>query len=100
MIFSIIFPLVVTASVLWLPWWVSAALFIIGLILVRFSIGLLVPAFVSDYLYAPGTHGFFGSHTTVFLVALLLVIRYSILAKTRLALLYDFPKNKKNSPLA
>lgn len=94
---SIIFPLLVTASVAWFPWWVSIVLFLIGIMLLRFAIGLVVPAMVADYLYAPGTHGFFATHLTIVLVALLLVIRYSILAKTRFALLYDFPKNKKNS---
>jgi hypothetical protein len=92
MIRSVLFTLVVVCAALWLPWWVSATLFILGIIVMKYPIALIVPAAVTDWVFAAhetGIHNFFHNHAMLCIVAALLVIRYSILAKTRVGILYS-----------
>jgi hypothetical protein len=88
---TLLYVIVLTCSVLWLPWWTSLALFVVGAIALRYAIVLLVPAVLADILYAPHTvhsiPSFFYNHATVFIVVLLVGVRFAILAKTRVSLL-------------
>jgi hypothetical protein len=76
-----------------LPWWCSLALVALGVLVLRYPIALLIPAFLEDYLFAPHVGGgvliFLQQHVALLAVALLIVLRYSILAKTRVGLLYS-----------
>lgn len=98
MIRSIGYTIVVICSVLWLPWWAGAIFFFLGVAVLQYPFLLIVPAFVSDYVFASHTGGFFSNHLVLTLVAGLLIVRYSVLATTRLGTLYknnDIPSAKK-----
>jgi hypothetical protein len=91
MLRTVLYATAVLAAVVWLPWWTGSLLCLIGLAILRYPIALLVPAIVSDYVYAPHLSGWFflHNHWSLCIVAVLLIVRYSILAKTRVGLLYS-----------
>ena len=80
--------LLLLAAVLWFPLWVQIALFVLAIIIVPYRFFLIIPAIVSDALYAPGSALSIRSHWMTLLVLTLLGIHYFIMKKLRIRTLY------------
>jgi len=79
------------AAIVWLPFWVQAVLFVVGTIIAPYRLALFVPAVFADALYAPGTGSLMVAHYTIG-VAVLLVVHWILIKKTRVGELYAMEK--------
>jgi hypothetical protein len=79
---------ILTAAVLWLPLWLQLALFVAAIILLPYRFFLVIPAIISDALYAPGSVWKISSHWMTVIVLVLLAIHYFIMKKLRIRTLY------------
>ena len=83
MIRTIIGVVVLLCAILWLPLWLQLVLFALAVILVPYRVALLVPAIVSDALYAPTAHFSLYSHWLTLIVLAMLGIHWFVIRKMR-----------------
>lgn len=75
-------------AVVWLPVWVQVVLFVTAVILVQYRFFLVIPAIISDALYASHSAWNIRSHYMTLLVLALLALHYFIMKKMRIRTLY------------
>ncbi len=83
MIRTLVVVACLTAAVLWLPVWGQVLMLIAGFLLARYKVALLVPAIISDVLYAPTGTLAVGNLKATLLVGIILIAWYSIATQTR-----------------
>lgn len=83
MIRTIAGVLLLILSVLWLPLWVQLVLLAAFILTDRNPGYALIPAVISDALYAPGSIFELGHHLMILAVLAALLIRYVVVRKLR-----------------
>lgn len=84
MIRTILVVSVLVASVLWLPLWLQAILFVLGIVATRYYGAILIPAIIADVLYAPDTLLGFAQLKMTLITSLCIGLYWIALTKTRL----------------
>lgn len=82
MIRTILIVIGLIVAVLWLPFWVQLILFCLAILITPYRLLLFVPAVFADVLYAPRPSLVYCKMTI--LVAVLLIIWWIVMNKTRL----------------
>ncbi|MDB5188735.1 MAG: hypothetical protein JWM92_333 [Candidatus Nomurabacteria bacterium] len=83
MIRTIIGIAVLFCAILWLPLWLQLVVYALVIILIPHRVIVLVPAIVSDALYAPTTHFSLYSHWLTLSVLVMLGIHWFVVRKMR-----------------
>ncbi|HWC57755.1 MAG TPA: hypothetical protein VG621_02300 [Candidatus Paceibacterota bacterium] len=84
MLRTIIAIIVLTAAVVWTPIWIQMTLFAVAIMLVRYRLLLVIPALVSDVLYAPTTSLDISHFKLTGIVVVCLLVWYGVATQTRL----------------
>lgn len=84
MIRTVVGCIAILVSVLWLPLWCQLILFGVGVVILRYRLALLVPAIVSDVVYAPVHTVTLGHFKMTLVVGALILAWYIISSQTRL----------------
>ena len=84
MIRTILVVLVLVAAVFWLSLWMQTVLFIIGLLVARYYMLIIIPAILSDVLYAPTARLTVMQLKMTFLVGIVSTLYWLVLHKTRI----------------
>ena len=90
MIRTAIVVLVLIGAVCFLPLWVQVLLCIVGLLAVRYYSALIIPAIVSDVLYAPTAHLTFSQMKLTILTSVVVALYWFVLHKTRIGEQYGW----------
>jgi hypothetical protein len=88
MVRSVALILILLLAVFWLPSWLQLALFVAAILIGPYRFFMVLPAIVSDALYAPGSYWHLSSHWMTLLVLALLGIHYFIMKKLRIRAVY------------
>ncbi len=88
MIRTIIGIVLLLGAILWLPLWAQIVLFALAILIVPHRFFLVIPAIVSDALYAPGSHLTFTSHWMTLLVLAMLGLHFIITKSLRIPTVY------------
>lgn len=75
-------------AVLYLPLWVQLVLFVAAILIGPYRFFMVIPAIVSDALYAPGSWMNPSAHWMTLLVLGLLGIHYFVMKKLRIRTVY------------
>jgi hypothetical protein len=88
MIRTIVGVILLIGAVLWLPVWVQLALFAIAVIVLPYRFFVIIPAIISDALYAPTTRFSLVTHWSTLIVIAMLGIHWYVMKKMRLQHVY------------
>ena len=88
MVRTIIIIVLLLCAVLWLPLWLQIVLFVAAIIIGPYRFFFVIPAIVSDALYAPNTHFSLTDHWMTLLVLALLVLHWFIMKLLRIPVAY------------
>jgi hypothetical protein len=88
MIRTIVGVTLLIVAVLLLPAWIQVVLFVAAIIVLPYRSFVLIPAIISDALYAPTSHISPSTHWLTLLVAALLAIHWYTMKKMRVQHLY------------
>lgn len=88
MIRTIIIVLLLICAVLWLPVWLQVVLFAAAILIGPYRFFMVIPAIVSDALYAPTVHFSLAYHWMTLLVFVLLGLHWFIMKKLRIPTMY------------
>jgi len=88
MIRTIIGIVLLVAAVLWLPIWLQIVLFAIAIAVLPYRFFVLVPAVISDALYAPSSHFSLTTHWLTLIVLAMLGLQWFIMKKMRVNSFY------------
>lgn len=80
--------IVVLMATIWLPIWIQILLYIIAVFVLPYQFLLLIPALYADALYAPHGGISLSMHLYTVGVAILLMVRWVLVHKTRIGILY------------
>ncbi len=75
-------------AVLYVPLWVQVVFFVAAIIFDPYRFFMIIPAIVSDALYAPGSYLSPAHHLMTILVLALLCLHYFIMKKLRVRTIY------------
>jgi len=88
MLRTIIGILLLLLAVLWLPVWLQVVLFVAAILIGPYRFFFVIPAIISDALYAPGTAWSLTAHWMTLLVLALLAIYWLSIKKLRVRTVY------------
>ena len=88
MIRTILWVVFLIVAVLYVPLWVQLVLFVAAIIIGPYRFFMIIPAIISDALYAPGAYLNITHHWMTLLVLALLGIHYFITKKLRIRTAY------------
>ncbi len=88
MIRTLILIALLLSAVLYLPLWIQLVLFVAAVLIGPYRFFMLVPAIVSDALYAPSMHFSLTGHWMTLIVLALLVLHWFIMKKLRIPTMY------------
>lgn len=88
MIRTIILVALLICAVLWLPVWIQLGLFALAILVGPYRFFMIIPAIVSDALYAPSLHFSLTGHWMTLIVLALLGLHWFIMKKLRIPTMY------------
>ncbi len=88
MIRTIVGVILLIAAVVWLPIWVQLVLFALAISILPYRYFVLIPAIISDALYAPSTYFSFLTHWSTLIVLAMLGIQWYVMKKMRVQSMY------------
>jgi hypothetical protein len=88
MIRTVLWIVLLGAAVFLTPLWVQMILFVAAIISGPYRFFFVIPAIVSDAIYAPGSVFMLSSHDMLIFVLVLLLIHWFIMKKLRIRTIY------------
>ncbi|MEO5645987.1 MAG: hypothetical protein ABIO57_02870 [Candidatus Paceibacterota bacterium] len=88
MIRTILWIVFLILAVLYVPLWLQLALFVAAIIIGPYRFFMVLPAIISDALYAPGSFLSISHHWMTILILALLGIHYVVMKKLRIRTVY------------
>ncbi len=88
MIRTLIIIVLLLCAVLWLPLWLQIVLFALAIVIGPYRFFFIIPAIVSDALYAPSTHFSLTNHWMTLVALVLLGLHWFIMKKMRIPVMY------------
>lgn len=88
MIRTVIIIVLLLCAVLWLPLWLQFLLFAAAIIIGPYRFFMVIPAILSDALYAPTAHFSLTAHWMTLSVLALLALHWFIMKKIRIPTMY------------
>jgi len=88
MIRTIIIIVLLLCAVLWLPLWLQIVLFAAAIVIGPYRFFMVIPAIISDALYAPSSHFSLTNHWMTVFVLAMLGLHWFIMKKLRIPTMY------------
>jgi hypothetical protein len=88
MIRTVIGIILLIATVLWLPIWAQLTLFAAAVVVLPYRLYVLIPAVISDALYAPTTRLSLSAHWLTLIVLTMLGVHWYVIKKMRVQSIY------------